>query len=83
MVDYEHKSNKGMFTVELTLIFPIIFLAILAVIYMSIIHYQNITTAAVAMQSANRVAAYWQYIGDGSTEMLTGTRGESGKNAFD
>jgi len=71
------KKNKGVFTVELTLIFPVIFLSILAVMYMSIIHYQNIATAAVAMQSANRIAAYWQYIGDGSTDMLNGTRGES------
>jgi len=71
------KNNKGLFTVELTLIFPVIFLAILAVLYMSIIHYQNIITSAVAMQSANRIAAYWQYIGDESTEMLDGSRSGS------
>lgn len=71
------KHNKGVFTVELTLIFPVIFLAILAVLYMSIIHYQNMITSAVAMQSANRIAAYWQYIGDESTEMLDGTRSGS------
>ena len=71
------RSEKGIFTVELAIIFPVIFLSILVIIFMSIVHYQNIATSAAVMQSANRISAYWQYIGDGSMEMLNGTRGES------
>lgn len=69
----QKKRNKGVFTVELTLIFPVIFLAILSVMYLSIIHYQNITTSAMAMQSANRIAAYWQFIEDERPSILYAT----------
>lgn len=70
----QRQQSKGMFTVELTLIFPVIFLSILAVMYMSVIHYQNITTSAMAMQSANRIAAYWQFIEDDRPSILYATR---------
>lgn len=69
----QQKRNKGVFTVELTLIFPVIFLAILSVMYLSIIHYQNIITSAMAMQSANRIAAYWQFIEDEKPSVLYAT----------
>ncbi len=64
------QNINGSFTIELAIIFPLIFLSILAVIYMSIIHYQNITTSAMAMQSANRIAAYWQFIEDDRPSIL-------------
>ena len=64
------RKSKGVFTVELAIIFPVIFLSILAVMYLSIIHYQNITTSAMAMQSANRIAAYWQFIEDDRPSIL-------------
>ncbi len=73
----QKKRNKGVFTVELTLIFPVIFLAILSVMYLSIIHYQNITTSAMAMQSANRIAAYWQFIEDERPSILYATNAEN------
>lgn len=66
----KRKKLRGVLTVELTLIFPVIFLGMMAVMYMSIIQYQNVINAAAVMQSANRIAAYWPYIGDGSAAML-------------
>lgn len=56
-------NNKGMFTVELTLIFPTILFSIMGVLWMSMVHYQNVVAGTVAMRTASRTAAYWNYAG--------------------
>ena len=58
-----NKRERGSVTVEMTIVFPIIFLTIVGMIYMSIVHYQNIVTATAAMQTAARAAANWNTIG--------------------
>ena len=58
------KKEKGMFTVEAVFIIPIMILMIFGIIYLSAVHYQNIVAVAEATRAANRVAAYWSYIGD-------------------
>lgn len=64
------KKDKGMFTVEAVLIFPVIFLSILAIIYISILKYQNVVSLTEATRSANRVSAYWSYLGDDNPPAL-------------
>ena len=58
-----NKRERGSVTVEMTIVFPIIFLTIVGMIYMSIVKYQNIVTATAAMQTAARAAANWNTIG--------------------
>lgn len=70
MKQKQHKATKGMFTLELTLLFPIIFGVILIMMYLSAVHYQNIVLSSAAMQSANRIAANWQYLGGSNPSIL-------------
>lgn len=65
-------NNKGMFTVELTLIFPVILFSIMGVLWMSMVHYQNIVAGTVAMRTASRTAAYWNYAGEISAKSSSG-----------
>lgn len=58
-----NKRERGSVTVEMTIVFPIVFLTIVGMIYMSIVKYQNIVTATAAMQTAARAAANWNTIG--------------------
>lgn len=64
------RYQKGSVTVEAVLVFPIIFLGIIAIMYISIINFQNISTSTTAMQSSNRIAIAWQHIGGSSPSML-------------
>lgn len=71
MKQKQHKKNsKGMFTLELTILFPIIFGVILIIMYLSVVHYQNIVLSSAAMQSANRISANWQYLGSDTPSIL-------------
>ncbi len=56
-------THKGSFTVEMAIIFPIIFIVILGTLRLCITHYDNLTTATAAMQAAARGAAYWDTMG--------------------
>ncbi len=56
-------TKKGMFTVELALIFPVILFSIMGVLWMSMVHYQNVLAGTVAMRTCSRAAAYWNYAG--------------------
>lgn len=51
-------------TVELAILFPVIFLIILGILSLCLIQYQNTVTASAAMQAANRGAAYWDKISE-------------------
>ncbi|OEF99073.1 hypothetical protein BHF71_02505 [Vulcanibacillus modesticaldus] len=53
------KKEKGSFTVEASLIFPIIFLFIVLLIFLSVIAYQKVLLYYVATQAADRVAFNW------------------------
>lgn len=53
------KDERGSFTVEASLIFPIIFLCIIAVIYICILLYQMVLIQTAADVSAERGAATW------------------------
>lgn len=56
------KKAKGSFAVEATLIFPLIMFIMFALIYLTIIHYQNSVMIAESIRAMNRAGAYWQYI---------------------
>lgn len=66
-------SQRGSTTVEAALILPVIFLGIIAILYISIIHYQNIATSAAVMRSANRISVNWQHIDEESPTVLNET----------
>ena len=63
-------TNRGSFTVEAALVIPVMIFSIFAVIYLSIVHYQNIITIGEATRAANRVASYWSYIGGDTPSSL-------------
>ncbi len=53
-------NNKGSFTVELSLLLPIILVAIAIIIFISFIIYQHIHLTAVVNSAVNRGAAIWK-----------------------
>lgn len=63
-------SQKGSFTVEATLIMPVILISIMIIFRMSVVHYQNIVVSAEAMRTASRAAMYWQDIGVDNPEVF-------------
>lgn len=70
-------AQRGMFTVEAALIMPLILFSIFGVIFLSTIHYQNFVATAESIRSANRIAAYWSYIGvDNPPALISGTPAE-------
>lgn len=70
MMSVKNRIKQGSATVEAVLLIPLIFLGIVGIIYLSIIHYQNISTVGAAMQSANRISIAWPYIGSASPSIL-------------
>lgn len=62
------KKAKGSFAVEATLIFPLIMFIMFALIYLTIIHYQNNVMIAESIRAMNRAGAYWQYIDMGMVD---------------
>lgn len=57
-------SSPGMFTVEMAIIFPVIFLTLVGLMYIAIMHYQNIVTQTAAMRAASRTAYAWNGLGN-------------------
>lgn len=53
------KSNKGSLTVELSLLLPIILVAIALIIFLSFIMYQHVYLTAVVNSAVNRAAVIW------------------------
>lgn len=54
------KSNeKGSFTIEASLVFPIIFFIVLGVLYLSIYIYENVQLYSYANKAANRISYVW------------------------
>ncbi len=53
------KNEKGSFTIEASLLFPIIFLALVAMIFFSIFVYQKVVLYYIASEVAERVAFHW------------------------
>ena len=56
-----NKKRKGSLTVEAAMIFPLIMFVMFAIIYLTIIHYQNNVMIAESIRAMNRAGAYWQY----------------------
>jgi Flp pilus assembly protein TadG len=54
-----NREEKGSFTIEASLVFPIIFICILAFIYLSLYVYEAVTLQARASIAADRIAANW------------------------
>ena len=54
-------KEKGSLTVEAAMIFPLIMFIMFAIIYLTIIHYQNNVMIAESIRAMNRAGAYWQY----------------------
>lgn len=57
---YHLKSKKGSMTVEASLIFPIIFLAVIALIYITVFLYEQAYVKSIADRAAQRGAAIWK-----------------------
>ncbi len=55
--------KKGSMTVEMAILFPVVFFTILGILYICIVHYQNIVAGTAAMQAAARGAACWDKLG--------------------
>lgn len=53
------RSEKGNFTIEASLIFPIIFLLTVSFLFISIFMYQKVTLFYIASQAAERAAHSW------------------------
>lgn len=65
------KKDKGMFTVEATLIFPIIFFCTIILIFIGILLYQQVTLQSLASQAASRGAVMYA---TRTSDMENGTR---------
>lgn len=63
------KDNEGSFTIEASLVFPMILLLIVAFILISIYIYQKVTLYYIASQAAERAAFVWD---NSSRDLLTG-----------
>lgn len=65
-MNMEHKAERahqrGSLSVEAALVFPLLFMGLLALIYISILYYQNVAASAAVMQAANRVAGSWNHL---------------------
>lgn len=59
----KRNSSPGMFTVEMAIIFPVIFLTLVGLMYIAILHYQNMVTQTAAMRAASRTAYSWGALG--------------------
>ena len=71
---------KGSMTVELAIVFPVIFLVILGILSMCITQHQNMVTASAAMQAAARGASYWDKIsGAGAWDFQLSGGSDDGK----
>lgn len=57
---YDLKSNKGSTTIEAALIFPVIFLTIITLIYVSVFLYEQAYVKSLADRAAERGAAIWK-----------------------
>jgi hypothetical protein len=77
----KHTHLRGSMTVELAIIFPVIFLVILGILSLCLVHYQNLVTASAAMEAAARGASYWDKLGgEGAWDFQSGSAGsESGR----
>ena len=67
MNDYKkgsNKNNRGSLTVEAAIVFPTVFIAIIAILWLSITYTQNIMGYAAAMRAAHRAASNWQIAAD-------------------
>jgi len=53
------KTNKGSIVVEASLVFPVVFLAIIAVMYMCMLLYQKVYIQSIADLGVERGAATW------------------------
>ena len=54
-----NKGNKGSFTIETTLVFPIIFITTIILIFMSIVIYEKVVVYQKAYAVAERIAFTW------------------------
>ena len=67
------RRQRGSLTVEAVILFPIIFICLYAIIYLSILLYENSVASAEATRAANRAASYWSFIDNsGCTALQTG-----------
>ena len=67
----KHGRARGSVTVEAVFVIPIMIFSIFAIIYLSVLLYQNTVTMAEATRSANRIASYWSYIDGYNPPALT------------
>jgi hypothetical protein len=54
-----YKNDKGSFTIEASLIFPVIFLITVAILFFSIFVYQKVTLHFLASETAEKIAFVW------------------------
>jgi uncharacterized protein (UPF0333 family) len=54
-----YKNHRGSFTIEASLIFPVIFLITVAILFFSIFIYQKVTLHFLATETAEKIAFVW------------------------
>jgi uncharacterized protein (UPF0333 family) len=54
-----YKNHRGSFTIEASLIFPVIFLITVAMLFFSIFIYQKVTLYSLASETAEKAAFVW------------------------
>lgn len=78
-----NKKIKGSSTVEAAMIFPLIMFVLMAIIYLTIVHYQNNVMIVESIRAMNRAGAYWQYIDMDKTGEIIEYNEQNIPTAFD
>lgn len=69
-----HKEEKGSFTLEASLLFPILIILVLLFIFFSLVMYEKVTLQYKANQVASQLAHSWS---SSTQDLKTGAMGES------
>jgi TadE-like protein len=74
MIDRFRKENEGSFTLEASIIFPILLIIVLLFVFFSLVIYEKVTLQYKANQIASRMAQTW---GSSTMNIQTGELGQS------
>lgn len=63
-IDELKSTQRGTVTLEAAIVFPAVFITIIAILWLSIVYTQNMMGYAAAMRAAHRAASNWQIAAD-------------------
>lgn len=67
-----HKKNDGMFTIEMSIIFPAIFFSLLLILFIGMVLYQEVNLQSLAVQASERGSVvYCSHVSDMATGIKT------------